>query len=290
MIFLSRRLLTASLLFVGCGTTGELATNSTSVDPNSLRHEQLHGLLWTQTAVEYAAIAKGAYALAALRLDEALVDTMWTASLEQRGLGGFSSLPPAVVLDVDETVLDNSAFQARLIEDDVPFRGDIWNDWVQEEKAGAIPGALDFTRFAASKGVHVVYLTNREADIEQSTENNLIALGFPMNSGDLSVISKRERPEWSSSNKTLRREFVSQKYRILLLIGDNYGDFTEDAQGSISERARSSSTYDSYWGKKWIVLPNPMYGTWERALFDYDFSTSEIERLRMKRTRLRTDR
>ncbi|GMQ81092.1 MAG: 5'-nucleotidase, lipoprotein e(P4) family [Rhodothermia bacterium] len=290
MTNVSRFLLAVSLIFVGCTTTKQVVTNPTNAAPNSLRHEQLHGLLWIQTSVEYAGVTKGAYALAALRMDEALSDTMWTASLEQLGLGGYSSLPPAVVLDVDETVLDNSAFQARLVEDDLTFSGDIWNNWVEEEKAGPIPGALDFTRYAASKGVHVIYLTNREAEFERATENNLIALGFPLNSGDLSVISKRERPEWGSSDKTPRRAFVSQKYRILLLIGDNYGDFTEEAQGSISERARSSSNYASFWGKKWIVLPNPMYGTWERALSDYEYGASDEEKLRMKRERLITNR
>ncbi|MCH8245682.1 MAG: 5'-nucleotidase, lipoprotein e(P4) family [Bacteroidetes bacterium] len=286
----SRLLLILPLILFGCSTIEKLGTNQTTSESNTERHEQLHSVLWLQTSVEYAGITKGAYALAALRMDEALSDTMWTASLEQLGSAAYASLPPAVVLDVDETVLDNSAFQARLVEDDLPYDGNIWNEWVMEEKAGSIPGALDFTRYAASKGVHVIYLTNREAGVETSTENNLRALGFPMNSGEQSVISKRERPEWGSSDKSSRRAFVSERYRVLLLIGDNYGDFTEEANGSLLERRRSSSNYASYWGKKWIVLPNPMYGTWERALFNYDYGASESEKIRLKRANLFTNR
>ncbi len=279
-----------ALAFVGCSTTYQAGTSEPVPSTTELQHETLLSVLWTQTAVEAAGVTRGAYTLAALQMDEALADSEWTASLEQLDTGRYSSLPPAVVLDVDETVLDNSAFQARLIEDRLLYNGDLWNDWVAEAKAMAVPGALEFTRYAESMGVRVIYLTNRMARVEQATRNNLEALGFPLADGEDVVITKAERPEWRSSNKTPRRAYVAEKYRILLLIGDNYGDFSEKARGSLSERARSAEGYASYWGKKWIVLPNPMYGSWDGALIDYEYDLPETEKLLRKRSRLKANR
>jgi len=274
----------------GCSTSYQAGTKEAAFLKPELRHETLLSVLWMQTAVEYAGVTRGAYTLAALQMDQALADPEWTASLEQLETGGYSSLPPAVVLDVDETVLDNSVFQARLIQDGLVYNGDLWNDWAGGGEATAVPGALEFTRYAHSKGVRVIYLTNRQASVEQATRKNLEALGFPLADGDDVVITKAERPEWRSSNKTPRRAYVAEKFRILLLIGDNYGDFSEQSRGSLSERARSSNAYASYWGKKWIVLPNAMYGSWDGALIDYNYGLPEVEKLVKKRSRLKADR
>lgn len=278
------------LAFVGCSTTHQTGSRESVATMPELHHEALLSVLWTQTAVEYAGVTRGAYTLAALQMDEALADSEWTASLEQLATGRYTSLPPAVVLDVDETVLDNSAFQARLIEDGLVYNADLWNDWVAEEKATAVPGALEFTRYAESKGVQVIYLTNRVTSVEQATRNNLEDLGFPVTDGEDGIITKAERPEWRSSNKTPRRAYVAETYRILLLIGDNYGDFSEQSRSSLSKRARSASGFASYWGRKWIVLPNAMYGSWDGALMDYKYGLPETERLFKKRSRLKAKR
>ena len=125
----------------------------------SSAHENLHAVLWTQTAAEYRALALQTFAAARASLDAALADRQWTADVEQRRTGNYESLPPAVVLDVDETVLDNSVYQARLIRDDEHFAADTWKLWVEEEAASAVPGALAFTRAADSLGIAVIYLT-----------------------------------------------------------------------------------------------------------------------------------
>lgn len=112
-----------------------------------------------QTAAEYRASAKQAYRLAELQLDVALRDPAWTAATEQTG--DVSSLPPAVILDLDETVLDNSAFQARGVRDTSTYSEAAWNRWAEERKAGAIPGAIEFLTHAKSRGVAPFYVTNR---------------------------------------------------------------------------------------------------------------------------------
>ncbi len=255
-----------------------------------MKHEALNATVWTQTSVEYAGVAKGLYALAHIRLDEALLDPGWTASLEQLMDGRYENKPAAVILDADETVLDNSPYQARLIKDGASFSRDNWNAWVQESVAGAVPGAVEFTRYAASNGVAVIYLTNRSAEMEDATRSNLKALGFPVSDDPDGVLTRGEIKAWNTSSKTLRRRHVADTYRIVLLVGDNFGDFSDDASGDVEERTRAAANYSSWWGKRWIVLPNVQYGSWESALYKGPKRLSAEQRLERKFNSLQTKR
>jgi acid phosphatase len=253
-------------------------------------HESLNAVLWVQTSVEYRAATMGMYALATLQLDAALEDVSWTAALEQIGQPGYEALPPAVILDVDETVLDNSRYQARLIEDSDTYSSDTWLPWLEEAAATPVPGSLEFIRYAASKGVQIIYLTNRDAVGEEATRRNLLALGYPVDPSSDTVLTRREREEWAPSDKTLRRKHVADRYRVLLLIGDNYGDFSSDSYGTIDERNTSTVNYASFWGHRWILIPNPLYGSWEAALIENQFGAPMTDKLRMKRELLDTHR
>jgi len=217
-----------------------------------------------QTALEYEASAAQAYRLATLQLDEALKDPAWTAALEQTAPA--SALPPAVVLDIDETVLDNSPAQARQVRDNAPYSEEAWTRWVMEKRARAIPGAKAFTQYAVSKGVTVFYISNRTSNLEDATRANLQAEGFPLDAKADTVLMKGERPEWSASAKGPRRAFVAASYRILLLIGDDLGDFVVNAAGAPEERRARTAPQSDWWGRRWIMLPNPAYGSWERAV------------------------
>jgi len=141
----------------------------------SLRNSLLHSTLWTQTAVEYAGTARQAYALAQVMVTRALADSSWTAALEQESAEAstYRTKPPAVVLDVDETVLDNSPYQARLIRNNASYDSQSWNAWVRDEKTEAVPGARAFMQWAVDRGVQVIYRTNRDAAVEASTRDNL---------------------------------------------------------------------------------------------------------------------
>lgn len=232
--------------------------------PASAAHENLNAVLWMQTALEYEAGALQAYRLAQLQLDAALADPAWTAAIEQRG--DASALPPAVVVDVDETVLDNSYYQARMVRDNTAYSTATWDAWVSEQKATAIPGAREFARYAADQGVTVFYVTNRTANLEEATRANLAAEQFPMAAGVDTVLTRGERPEWSASAKGPRRTHVAAGYRILLLVGDDLGDFVAEAAGTPEERRTRTQLYEGWWGRRWIMLPNPTYGSWERAI------------------------
>jgi acid phosphatase len=227
-------------------------------------HENLNAVLWVQTALEYEASALQAFRLAQIQLDAALADPSWTAAIEQQV--DASRLPPAVILDVDETVLDNSYYQARMIRDNTAYATATWDPWVEEARATAIPGAVAFTQYAAKKGVTVFYVTNRTANLEAATRKNLGAESFPLDEKVDTVLVRGERPEWSASAKGPRRAHVARDYRILLLVGDDLGDFVVEAAGTPAERRQGAAAQRGWWGRQWIMVPNPTYGSWERAI------------------------
>jgi acid phosphatase len=220
-------------------------------------------VVWFRTSVEYRAVTTQSYRLATLMLDRALADRAWTAALEQTG--EFSSKPPAVILDVDETVLDNSESEERNIREGAAYNETRWAAWCNERKATPIPGALEFTRAAAAKGVAVFYVTNRDRALEEATRDNLAKYGFPLDAGRDTVLTRAERPEWSSSDKSSRRAMVAQDFRVLLLVGDDFGDFVAGARGTLAARQALDQAHAAKWGVKWIALPNPLYGSWKTA-------------------------
>lgn len=171
-------------------------------------------------------------------------------------LAAPSDKPPAVILDLDETAFDNSAFAARAIRKHTTFTfGDDWSAWVDESASKAVPGAKEFLDYAHSRGVALFYITNRTADMETATRRNLGKLGFPLATDEDVLLTRGEREEWNSTDKTTRRELVAARYRVLLLLGDALGDFTADR----------ANVDPALWGTRWFVVPNPIYGSWESA-------------------------
>lgn len=243
-------------------------------------HEKLIPTLWTQTSVEWRASCVQAYRTAERMLDKAKRDKSWTAAVEQTGK--FRKLPPAVILDIDETVLDNAPGQARQVRKGSDFIPADFSAWVMEAKAEAIPGAAGFCRYAHERGVRVFYVTNREAKEEAATRANLTRLGFPVDAREDAVLCRGEKPEWNTSDKTARRKELASRHRILLLIGDDFGDFLGGVRVSIPRRKELAAPYESYWGTRWIVLPNPSYGSWEQALFPDGAPKDPAERLKAK--------
>jgi acid phosphatase len=239
-------------------------------------HEGLNGILWMQTAAEYWALASAAYRHAQIALEESLKDTSWTASLEQGS--GYQARPGAVILDLDETVLDNSPLQAQLVLDGTLYLPATWEAWVDKAAAGLVPGSKDFITFAASKGVRTFFVTNRTISEQERTLANLVALGIP--ASDDTVLCVGENG-WTS-DKSVRRAQLAKTYRILLLIGDDMNDFVSTANLSPAQRTALAQKHASRWAKDWILLPNPLYGTWERAL--YPGLTDEREILARKRS------
>lgn len=240
--------------------------------------------LWVQNAAEYKALSLQAYNTAERFLPHALDDNQWTASPEQEK--NYENLPPAIVLDVDETVLDNSYYQARLILNGESFSSDTWNKWVKETKATAIEGAVSMTTLADSLGIKVFYVTNRDFSTEQETIENLRKLGFPLSDTIRTVLTNGARKDWTSA-KIERRKWIAGRYRILMMFGDDLNDFLYAKNTTMSERDKMVTEHKDKWGYQWFVLPNPVYGSWEQALVNFE-SVSTQEKKNHWLNRLKT--
>lgn len=234
-------------------------------------NDNLNAVLWDQSAVEAKAVMTQAYVLARIRFDEALADKSRTADPTVQ-TGDFANKPPAVVLDVDDTVLNTSQYQAWNVTAGTSFSSKTWTSYVNSKIDFAIPGAVEFTQYAASKGAKVFYVTNRTKEEEPATAERLKQLGFPMGDNVDTLLTAKEMEDWGSAKST-RRAFIAKDYRLLLLVGDNLGDFTDAYKGSIEERQKVFDDNAQHWGKDWIAIPNPTYGSWESAAYGHDFKT-----------------
>jgi 5'-nucleotidase (lipoprotein e(P4) family) len=263
----------AFILLTGCATApvvdAPVAPVVAPATTTPAPHENLNSVIWTQTAVEYDALALQAYTAARQRLDEALADRNWTAAPDEQQ-GAFADLPPAVILDVDETVLDNSGYQAEVTWGHREFDPAEWSRWVDAAIARPIPGAVEFTQYAAGKGVAVFYVTNRTEAEKNGTARNLRSAGFPLDEGRLRTIPATDPNDRAATaaarEKANRRRDIARTHRILLLVGDDLGDFIAGAKVGVAERDALVSDRTAMWGRQWIMLPNPQYGSWEGAL------------------------
>jgi len=245
-------------------------------------NDALNATLWESNSVEYRGNTIGAYELAKIRLDQALADKSWSAL----GQTNVEDRLPAVILDADETVLDNGPYEAWLIKTRHDFSSKTWNAWVAAAVAKAVPGAVEFTQYADGKGVKVFYVTNRTADQEEATRRNMAALGFPMGGNTNTFLMVKGRDDWTQKKGT-RRDFVAKDYRVLLLFGDQYGDFSDDFDGSEADREKSFDANKAHFGHDWIVIANPEYGSFESAPFQANYKLSADERRQKKLDALR---
>lgn len=233
-------------------------------------NDNLNAVLWVQRAAEYDAVAQTVFRAATDKLDAALKDAQWDAlAPEERG-NAATGLPPAVVVDVDETVLDNSPYQARLVRNGKEYDEVSWDQWVAEKKARAIAGALDFTKAAAARGVTVLYISNRAVHLDQATLANLRALGFPVKDDSvfLGLGTAVKDCEQNGTEKDCRRKLAGQKYRVLLQVGDQMVDFVQVISNTPDGRDALYAKYQDWFGQRWFMIPNPTYGSWEPAVFN----------------------
>ena len=243
-------------------------------EPPTQAREQLNAVLWLQTAAEYRAAALQTYRAAARELVSLRSDT-GTASVEQARAGGFAGKPPAVVLDIDETVLDNSPYSAALVQRGQAFDPVSWEAWVLASQAQSIPGAREFVFIARRFGFRVVFITNRACRPESGFDERGRSRDCPQKAATLDNLANAlgHRPahvdlhmrfEMSGrddSDKKARRETIARTYRIVMQVGDDLGDFIRPCEYAEERHA-------TQWGKRWFVVPNPVYGSWERAVPD----------------------
>ena len=214
-------------------------------------------IVYQQTAAEYRALCYQAYNLAHFMLDR---------DLDNKKV----NMPRCVVLDIDETVLDNSPYEAKCVLEKLVYPNK-WEDWIKNASAKPVPGALDFLKYARSNGVEVYFVTNRKENERESTVENLKSAGFT--AVDADHLLMRE----DISSKEIRRAKISKTRHISLLFGDNLADFSDafDGKLSVQDRFVAVDKLKKEFGTRFIVLPNAMYGDWEGAVYDNDYSLSD---------------
>ena len=227
--------------------------------------------LWQQAAGEARAVQYQTYLLARLLLNR---------DLRNHRIRGRR----AIIVDVDETILDNSRYQGMLIKRGVNYP-EGWTEWCNRAEATAIAGAVDFLRYAHSRGVRVFYVTNRKLAEKDGTSRNLKQLGFPeVNDETLQV-----RTDTASDTKEPRRQEIASHYHVVLLMGDNLNDFSDvfEKSKTVASRLEATEKNRSQFGTRFIVLPNSMYGDWENAIYDYNFDLSSEQKQQKRRALLK---
>jgi 5'-nucleotidase (lipoprotein e(P4) family) len=231
------------LAAVGCQTPDGTSTPSAR---SRAEDRRLNAVQWFHSA-EASAMYTQNFALARRALDDALAQP--------------APRPRAIITDIDETVLDNSPYQVWLIQNRQPYSLETWKKWTALASATALPGASNFLNYAASRGVTVFYVTNRDQDEADATIKNLKAAGFP-HADSAHLLCKR-----ASRGKEDRRQEIAQRHTVCLLLGDNLSDLAAAFDSTVADdRAASVTNNASLFGSNWIVFPNPMYGDWEKAL------------------------
>ncbi len=228
-----------------------------------LSEQAMLAALFHQRAAEYRALCHQAFMAARLMLEIDLLDKSVKS-------------PRAIIVDIDETLIDNSPHQAKCIEEATSYP-DFWDEWCNLAQAKAVPGAVEFLIHARKFGVSVFYITNRRDHLKEVTMKNLRDLGFPQ------VEEKNMYFRTTESSKEGRRQEVAKIYHISMFIGDNLADFSYLFDNkTIEQRAAVVDSLSSAFGRRYIVLPNTMYGDWESALYNYDFSLSDSAKLAVR--------
>ena len=223
--------------------------------------------LWVQNSGEYRALAFQAYNAARWSLDDMLKRVRFAK-------------PPCIVLDLDETCLDNSPYTGYQIKDNKEYTSDDWQRWTSHAAADSIPGCVSFLKWADSK-VEIFYISNRKIAELDATIKNMKALGFP-NADKEHVLLRTDE-----SNKEARRNKVEEDHSIAMYFGDNLNDFAEMFEKkSTEERHQLVDENHSSWGTRYIIIPNPNYGSWQSAMFDYKrgLKPKEQKKVRLEHT------
>jgi acid phosphatase len=250
--------------------------------------DSLNATAWFQTSVERDLVFREIYRAAGEKLATALADKSWDALPRGDRDNDPRALPPAIIVDVDETVLDNSPNQVRQIRKGGEFNDVDWDAWVQQRAAKPLPGALEFLNAAARQGVTVFYISNRSAAQSAATVDNLRQAGFPI-AGAGQFLGKGTPVEGCTakgSDKGCRRRSVGRSYRVLMQFGDQVGDFVDIAANTGDGRRAAIAPYIDWVGERWWTLPNPVYGSWEPALFGNDWKQPAAARRAAKEAAL----
>ncbi len=255
------------LVFISLLTCASCTTTPVSHSP---QHDL--GLLWVKHAAEYTAISMQVYQAAERALPGFIDDKSWSAAPEQQHA---ENLPPAVILDVDETVVSGADVQLAV---ERPLTHRKLYDYYRVSDAIPVPGVVAFIAAARKAGVAVFFVTNRPCEQidddpdpcpqKRATVGQILKTGIETDDAHVMLADKHG---WDRA-KIARRMHIAKTHRIIMLFGDDLGDFVPCVRTKLygpctepatkGSRAQLVTEYSEYWGQGWYILPGPMHGSW----------------------------
>jgi len=273
---ISSYLVSSILILSACSsakkvTTTTVSTTTTTATTSIANDGKVWASIWQQRAAEYRALCFQAYNIAKLRVDE--------------GVKKVSTKPLAIVTDIDETLLDNSPYDASRAIQNAEYSDKTWKEWTDKSKADTVPGAPAFLKYAASKGITIYYITNRNENERGATLYSLQHYALP-NANDEHLLLRQ-----GNSSKEDRRQEVLKTHDILLLCGDNLPDFDLLYDNHPTEESRMATTQklQKEFGSRYIVIPNISYGDFEGALFQYNYKLNAAQKDSVIRAKIKID-
>ncbi len=251
----------------GCKNVEQATAPPANDDVQNNNYMEL-AILYHQRSAEIKALYYQSFNLAKLMFEQDLADKDVTKKR-------------AIIVDIDETMLDNSPYEAECVLGGIAYPVK-WDEWIIKGTADALPGAVDLLNFIAGKDAEVFYVSNRTEDQREGTLRNLKEKGFPFTD------NQHLKLKTKTSTKEIYRQQISEKYHISLLIGDNLSDFVlgfEKQPISIREHRVDSLRND--FGKRFVMLPNAMYGDWESAIYNYNYKQTERQKDSCRKSNLK---
>lgn len=236
-----------------------------------LNEQLIMATLWVQTSAEYQALCRQTYNAVRIALDKDLAEVK-------------TDKKRIIILDGDETTLQANLYEAFIIDQNKEYP-EGWYEWVADAKSAPIPGAAELLNYAASKGVEPYYVTNRKIDKEyQGTLDDLKKNGFPFPDAEHVVYRQVGQPD----NKLQRQQDLAAKYHVVAYVGDDLNDFPLGTHGkTLEERNKAMEAVKDDWGRKYFMLPNPLYGSWEKTLKNNKVGLPAAEQNQIRRAYLR---
>lgn len=232
-------------------TNDEVAQKALKQKQQYQAETETMGLLWMRTSAEYRALAYQGYNVAMNAVKMAVTDP------------SHQRKPLAIVLDADETVVDNTKLMGEsIVNGNGRFDAPWWRQAVHQGKSQAMPGAVEFLNEVHKQGVEIFYVSNRYAPVNLDvTIQNFKELGFPSVDKDHVLLFEKD------SDKQPRFDMIAKKYYVVVYMGDNAGDFPIGTKGkTLAERNAIIDNHKEEFGTTFVVFPNPAYGSWVSSL------------------------
>lgn len=260
------KIIGTALVIAACGNSKNMVTPEE--ESVVLSDQVMMSTLWLQHSSEAMVLRMQAYERAEGKFKE---------NLKKHKPGELM----AVIVDLDETVFDNSPYMARLVKSGADYEEESWSSWVSEGKADLVPGAYDFLKKVESRGVEVFYISNRKTELMGATLESMVENDLPF-ADEGHVLLMSEGPD-----KTQRREEVGSNYKVLLLVGDQLTDFTQDLEQFSMDLPEFDAVMDSV-SNYFVLLPNPMYGGFENLIYRGAENLNNKDKNEMRRKALNT--